>query len=506
MKLKILCDAAGIQCPVGEEEREISSVATDSRRVTPGGMFICIHGLRVDGHRYAAQALERGAACVLAQEDGDIPSDLNVLLLTAPDTRKATACIYHAWYGFPAKRLKLIGVTGTNGKTTVTHMLRHLLEASLFRCGIIGTVGCESAGRRLEGGSDDPLANMTTPDPEALYRMLAEMVADGVEYVLMEVTSHALALGKVEPLEFEAAIFTNLTPEHLDFHGTMEAYAEAKAALFQKSKLSVIQADSPWAERMKRASVGRVVTCGVDAAADYRAEEISYTAAGGVSYRLVGARSGMRLTCPVPGRFTVANSMQAAVCVMELGLRAAKIKDALASLTGVRGRMERIPLGLDADFSVLVDYAHTPDALENLLRTVQGFRQSGQRIVLLFGCGGDRDKSKRPIMGALASRYADVTVVTSDNSRGEDPMQIIGEILSGMDPSKPYCVIPDRAEAIQYAINQARAGDILLLAGKGHEEYEIGREGRKPFRERDVVRSAFESRRRTQKKSDSTEM
>ncbi|MBQ9131168.1 MAG: UDP-N-acetylmuramoyl-L-alanyl-D-glutamate--2,6-diaminopimelate ligase, partial [Clostridia bacterium] len=507
VKLKILCDAAGIACPEGREEMEISSVVTDSRRSLPGSLFVCICGLHTDGHGYIPQAVERGATCIVVQAGAAWRQpEKDVVVLTSEDTRRACAFLYHAWYGFPAKRLKLIGVTGTNGKTTVTHMLRHILESALYRCGLIGTVGCESAGRRLESGSLDPLANMTTPDPGELYRLLAEMAEDGVEYVLMEVTSHALALGKVAPLTFEAAIFTNLTPEHLDFHGDMEAYAKAKSALFAQSRLAVLNGESPWADRMRASAAGRTVTCGAGAtAADYTARDPLWEGQMGVSYRLTCARSSMQVTCPVPGRFTVENSMQAAACAMELGVRPTTVKDALASLTGVRGRMERISLGLGADFTVLVDYAHTPDALENLLRTVCDLRRAGQRIVLLFGCGGDRDRGKRPLMGRLASRYADLTVVTSDNSRSEDPALIIGEILAGMDPQAPRVVIPDRASAIAWAVEHAQEGDLLLLAGKGHEEYEINGEGRRPFRERELVRAAFEERLRQRKKCDNTE-
>ncbi len=495
MKLKCLCEAAGLaDLTKNCEDREISSLAIDSRKVSVGGMFICIRGLHTDGHAYIADAIAAGAVCILTEQGSEHEEIPNVIFLQAPNTRRACASLYHAWYASPADRLKIIGVTGTNGKTTVTHMLRHILESSLHRCGLIGTVGCESAGRHLENRPSDALANMTTPDPPELYRMLREMADDGVEYVLMEVTSHALALGKLEPIRFSAAIFTNLTPEHLDFHKTMEAYADAKAELFTKSALSVISADSPFADRMIRSSVGRVVTCSTGATpADYHAEELQTRGEDGVCYRLCSDTFNLRIQCPIPGSFTVSNSMQAAICALELGIGVGTVKDAIRSLMGVRGRMEKVRLGFGADFTVLIDYAHTPDALENLLRTAMGFRKTGGRLVLLFGCGGDRDKSKRAVMGTLASRLADAVIVTSDNSRSEDPISIIQDILEGIDPSKPYTVIPDRADAIRYAIENARSGDLILLAGKGHEEYEIDREGRKPFSEKEIVRAAFEA-------------
>ena len=506
MKLKQLCSAAALECPQEWEEREITAVISNTMQACPGGMFVCIRGLRTDSHALIGEAVDRGTNCVVVQKGSDFERFPNVLYLEAEDTRSTLADLCNAWQGFPTKKLKIIGVTGTNGKTTVTHMLRRILEASLYPCGLIGTVGCESVGRHLEKQNGNSLANMTTPDPEDLYRMLAEMVNDGVEYVLMEVTSHALALGKLHPICFEAAIFTNLTPDHLDFHGTMEAYAKAKAMLFAQSRISIIHTDSEYANVMRARATGRVITCTCrGASADYSAEEPLFQQEHGVRYRLTSKRASLWVQCPVPGRFTVSNSMQAAICAMELGIGSAKVQDALATMSGVKGRMERLKLGMHADFSVIVDYAHTPDALENLLQTVLNFRQKEQRVVLVFGCGGDRDAGKRPLMGRLASTLADEVIVTSDNSRSEDPLKIIEQILSGMAPGKTPRVIPDRREAITHAILHARPGDVILLAGKGHEEYEITREGRRPFSEKQIVQEALAARLQAKKQTDSTE-
>ncbi len=496
MKLQALCDAAGIDCPVAYANLSILSIESDSRCVQAGALFVCIRGLHTDGHTYIADACAAGAVCILAETDALIDGEYKVPILRVLNTRRAISYLYHAWYGFPTGRLKMIGVTGTNGKTSVTHMLRAILEASFYRCGLIGTVGCESAGRHLDARGHNSVANMTTPDPETLYRLLAEMVDDGVEYVLMEVTSHALALEKLAPIRFEAAIFTNLTPEHLDFHGTMTAYAEAKSALFAASRLSVLNLDSPYSAYMREKSGGKVVTCSQFRAADYRAEAVQADE-DGVEYRLRSKRAQMRIQCPIPGGFSVINSMQAACCALELGISTPRVQDALASLIGVRGRMERVKLGFDADFTVLIDYAHTPDALENLLRTAAELKNSQGRTVLLFGCGGDRDRGKRPMMGKIASQNADFVIVTSDNSRSEDPQSIIDEICAGMETRENLAVIVDRAEAIRYAILTARAGDLILLAGKGHEEYEITREGRSSFSEKEIVRNAFSERMRT---------
>lgn len=498
MRLKFLCDTCGISYDASMEDREISSIAMDSRRVTEGGLFVCICGLHTDGHDYIDTAIEAGAVCILTEREVDHQQNGSIIYLSCASTREAAARLFDAWYGFPTRRLKLIGVTGTNGKTSVTHMLRAILESSLCRCGLIGTVGCESAGRYLENRAQDALANMTTPDPPELYRMLAEMVEDGVEYVLMEVTSHALALGKLAPMEFEAAIFTNLTPEHLDFHGDMKHYAEAKAMLFEKSRLSVINIDDRYATQMIKASRGRIVTCSIRRDADYFAEPLENGAEVGVAYKLISANGAVRIRCPIPGKFSMMNSMQAAVLALELGFPARAVQDALASLSGIKGRMERVRLGVGADFTVLIDYAHTPDALENLLRTARELTPRGGRVTVLFGCGGDRDRGKRPLMGRIASENADCVILTSDNSRSENPGDIISQIRSGILPEKTVTVIENRREAIEYAVRNAKKDDVLLLAGKGHEEYEIDGSEKRPFCEKQIVTEAFQRRRRNQ--------
>lgn len=497
MRLATLGRAAGIKVPEGAEDLEVSSIETDSRMAKKGSLFVCIRGLHTDSHRCIRDAVEQGAAAVLVEKGASfLLLQDGAVLLEAEDTRSAAAFLYHAWYGFPADRLKLIGVTGTNGKTSVTHMLRHILESAFIPCGVIGTIGCECCGKRLESSSENRLANMTTPDPQVLYRLLAQMADEGAEYVLMEASSHALALGKLAPLHFELAIFTNLTQDHLDFHKTMDEYADAKAMLFAKSRCSILCVDSPYADRMRRRAVGRVITCSSEARpADYTASLLPGGEREGVQYRLEAAHLSLRMFCPIPGRFSMTNSMQAAVAAMELGIRPSSVKEAVASLGGIKGRMERVPLGVDADFTVLIDYAHTPDALENLLRTAHEICRAGERIVLLFGCGGERDVGKRPIMGRIASDYADLVILTSDNSRGEDPKKIREQILSGMDQTREHIVIPDRKQAIEYAILTARQGDLILLAGKGHEEYEILCGERRRFSEREIVEKALLERR-----------
>lgn len=504
MRLQELVLAAGAVCACGEGDPEITGISADSTQVCAGGMYLCIRGLHKDGKNYIGEALKKGAAAVLLSEDETAPPlPAGVFLLRHRNVRVAYARLMHAWFGYPSRKLRLIAVTGTNGKTSVTHMLRAILENALFRCGLIGTVGCESAGRRLETDSSDPLANLTTPDPPQLYRALAEMVRDGVDYAILEASSHALALGKLEPLTFEAAVFTNLTPEHLDFHKTMEAYAAAKATLFEKSRLSVINADDPAADVMRAHAAGRWIRCGIRSAdADYRAEEIELLAEQGVRYLIRSECRNLRLFCPIPGAFTVMNSMQAAVTALELGCTPGNVKEGLAAASPVRGRMERVRLGLGADFSVLIDYAHTPDALENLLRMSRRLCREGGRIVLLFGCGGDRDRGKRAVMGRIAAALADQVILTSDNSRSEDPEEIIAQIRAGMPADFPVRILPDRREAIRSAILLAGRNDLILLAGKGHEEYEINQNGRQPFSERAIVKEAFAERLRTEQRKE----
>ncbi len=503
MKLMHLCRAAGLDCPTAFQNTEIMGVAMDSRRVLPGGLFVCIRGLHRDAHEFLPDALRRGAVCVVGEGEAELPH--GTIYLKTDNARRAAALLYDAWYGYPSSRLRFIGVTGTNGKTSVTHMLHRILAADLHRCGLIGTVGCESLGRRLEGQNGDALANMTTPDPPELYRMLAEMVRDGVEYVLMEVTSHALALDKLAPITFDIGIFTNLTPEHLDMHGSMDAYANEKSKLFAHSRKAIINLDSAYADRMRVACTGQQITCSQKHNADFTVRDAQGHGDAGVSYTLISQNTQMRISCPIAGEFTVINSMQAAVCALQLGISTRTVKNALSSMSGIKGRMERVKVGFDADFSVLIDYAHTPDAFENLLRAARGLLEPCGRLVLLFGCGGDRDRSKRAVMGAVAAKYADAVIVTSDNSRGEDPQQIIDEILKGIPEKTPCTVILDRRAAITHAVAGAQTGDLILLAGKGHEEYEITREGRFPFYEREIVKSAYAARRKQEKNSDSTE-
>ena len=489
MRLYELLSAVEVFAYARPRDMEIRGITSDSRRVGKGDLFVCIRGLHEDGHAYLRDAVGAGAIAVMTEEGTeDVPEDVAHIIV--PNTRSALARLYHTWYGRSGDRLHLIAVTGTNGKTSVSFMLRAIWEASLERCGLIGTVACDSGGKLLRGCTVESPANMTTPDPEDLYRLLAEMEKDGVSTVIMEATSHALALGKLDALHFDAAIFTNLTPEHLDFHGDMESYFEAKAKLFNMCDLAILNGDDPWAGRLKGRLRCPVRVCSMSRSdADYIAEQIYDRGVDGISYRLRSMGASMRMDCPIPGSFTVMNTLQAATLALECGKSPGCIHDAIAMFGGVQGRMERVRMPLNAECSVFIDYAHTPDAMENLLRTARRFCRVGQRLVVLFGCGGERDRSKRPVMGALAVQLADFAVITSDNSRGERPDDIISEIVAGIAAQKKenYTVIPDRRDAIAYVLRHAQKGDVILLAGKGHEIYEIDRTGRHPFDEREIV-------------------
>ena len=511
--LSALLADAELPIPPGIGEVTVSGLQTDSRRVRPGDLFIAIRGLRTDARTHIPEAVSKGAAAVLCEEGEGIPIH-RVPTVHVPDARVAMACLYDAWYGHPARELRLVGVTGTNGKTSVSTMLYRILRAAGVPCGLIGTVGCftPAADTPVCGEDGQPYSGMTTPDPAELYPLLARIAAEapahgrGRPVVVMEVTSHALALGKVAPLTFDLSIFTNLSSEHMDMHGTMEDYFEAKLALFEVSREAVVNADDRWgrrllaeptpvhhyhichAEGLRNLTPDRMCPAGEGTCTRYYAEQVKHLGEDGVSFKLTSPDVRLRLRCPVPGQFTVMNALQAAVAALSLGVSPAVVRDTLAAFGGVPGRMERVRLpATDIPLSVFIDFAHTPDALENLLASVHAFRRRGQRIVLVFGCGGDRDRSKRKVMARIASRMADSLVITSDNSRSEDPDSIIADILAGVDKESEFAVVQSRAEAIRYAIRHARPGDIILLAGKGHENYEIDRAGKHPFSEKDIA-------------------
>lgn len=478
MKLLDLCEQLEILSGSEYLETEISGIQCDSRAVKPGDVFVCVEGFQTDGHRYIMDAVERGAKALIIQKEAET---YGVPAILVKNSRLALASMAHRFYDEPSRKFRLIGVTGTNGKTTVTHLIKHVLESVGRKVGLIGT-NCNMIG-------DEVLpAERTTPESLQLVGLFNEMNKAGVTDVVMEVSSHALALDRVYGCDFDLGVFTNLTQDHLDFHENMEAYREAKAKLFSMARMAVINTDDEAGRIIFEPLKTSKMSFAIDSDADIRARQVSITEKG-VSF-MIECDEDMILSdtlfgLGIPGKFSVYNALAVIAACRMLGVRTTDIAKALKSAHGVDGRAEVIETG--RDFTVMIDYAHTPDGLENILKTVRGFAKG--RVVTVFGCGGDRDKTKRPIMGETAGWLSDYAVITSDNPRTEDPNAILVQIEEGMTRTKcPYIVIENRKEAIKYALNFAKAGDVVVLAGKGHETYQILKDRTIEFDEKKIVR------------------
>lgn len=457
------------------EQVNIKGITCNSKEVKDGFIFVCIKGAKTDGHKFAKSALENGAAVLVAEEDIGLPNQIIV-----EDTHKAYAKMCAAWFNNPAESLKLIGVTGTNGKTSVTYMIKSILENEGHKVGLIGTIQNMIGDKTI-------VAKNTTPDAYELNSLFSLMKKEGCSYVIIEVSSHALDQKRVCDLQFETAIFTNLTQDHLDYHITMENYLAAKKRLFTMCKTAVINSDDEYAAELIKGLECNVITCSVSDNSTFSAKGINYKPAS-VDYQLVSDEGLNHITVNTGGKFSVYNSMFAVVTALTLGITIDKSAEALKNLKGVKGRAEVVPN--DKDFTVIIDYAHTPDGLKNILSTFRDCPKN--RLISLFGCGGDRDKTKRPIMGSVAARYSDYVIVTSDNPRSEEPMDIINDILEGTKGSnKPIKVLENRIEAIKFAISIAEKDDIIVLVGKGHETYQILKDGTIHLDEREVVEEAL---------------
>ena len=440
---------------------EIAGVSFDSRRVEPGHMFVAITGYAADGHRFIPMALDRGAVCILCERrpEGEIPYVL------VPSARPALALLGANWYGHPAERMTVLGVTGTNGKTSVTYLLKSVLEQVLgAKVGLIGTIQ-NMIGDRV------PPTERTTPESFELQGLFAEMAEAGCTHVVMEVSSHALYLHRVDCIPFAVGAFTNLTEDHLDFHKTMENYRQAKALLFRKCGFSVFNIDDEQVARTVQEAACWSLTCSArGAAADLTATDIEL-GADHVSFTGTYKEQSFPVRVGIPGGFTVYNALTVLGMAIGLGIRPEQAAEALGRASGVKGRLEVVPTP-GKDYTVLIDYAHTPDALENVLNSVRGFCKG--RVIAVFGCGGDRDPIKRPIMGKLGVKLSDLAIITSDNPRTEEPGKIIADILGGArEAGKPYMVVENRREAIARAMLEAKKDDIIVLCGKGHETYQI---------------------------------
>lgn len=471
MRLNMLLTGTGFEGP-RPEDVEIQGISYDTRTIKPGELFVALRGYKTDGHRFMEEARSKGAAAILGEEGEDI--------LRVPDSRKALAALSANWFAHPAKELKLVGVTGTNGKTTVTTLLWHILGACLDTpVGLMGTIEERIGGERFP-------AQRTTPESWETQSWLRRMVDAGCTHGVMEVSSHALCLERVRGLRFTVGAFTNLTQDHLDFHRTMEAYREAKGRLFAQSDRAVLNGDDSAGRWYAERCPCGFSTYSCQGEGDLTAQEVRLFP-DHVEFRAMAGEEAVPVTLNIPGAFTVSNALCALSCARELGIPLKKAAAALAGVPGVKGRMEVAPW--PGPGTVVLDYAHTPDALENALTALRAHTPG--RLVCLFGCGGDRDRGKRPLMGAVAAHRADVCVVTSDNPRTEAPEGIIQDILEGMVHFDTVRLVePDRIEAIRLALSLLKEGDTLLLAGKGHETYqEVGLEKRH-LDEREVIAKA----------------
>lgn len=483
MKLKdILKDIELIEA-TADMESEISGISYDSRATAAGELFTAISGFASDGHRFIPMAVEKGAAAVMCEKipEGDVP------YILVKDTRYALAIASRNYFGDPAGKMCMIGVTGTNGKTTSTYLIKHVLEHCLgAKVGLIGT-------NANMIGDEEFQTERTTPESYELQRLFREMYDAGCTHVVMEVSSHSLVLSRVAGITYDVGLFTNLTRDHLDFHGSMEEYARAKALLFSQCRAGVVNYDDPYRDVMLRGAACPMFSFSANSNdADLVAKDIKLLP-DRVRFCAVGTGEIERIELGIPGRFSVYNALGVIAAMRQLGISLEDCAKALSSASGVKGRVETVPT--DGDYTIVIDYSHTPDSLENILLTVREATEG--RVVVLFGCGGDRDRTKRPIMGEIGTRLSDFAILTSDNPRTEKPEAIIEEILSGIKVGRDrYIAITDREKAIEYAIENHRSGDIIVLAGKGHETYQEINHEKHHMDEREIVARIIKERQR----------
>lgn len=492
MKLKELSALLVLSHMIGDEETDFQGIEIDSRRVKQGDLFICLSGQRYDGHDFAAMAVEQGAVALVVERR--LP--LAVPMLVVADSRHALAVIANHYYDYPSHELQLIGVTGTNGKTTTTFVLEQVLRDHGYETGLMGTI-------QMKIGSHTYEVLNTTQGALELQRHLRQMKDAGAQYCIMEVSSHALPMGRVKGCRFRTVIFTNLSQDHLDYHKTMEQYAAAKGLLFsrmgnvfyaarQHHQYAVLNADDDMAQRYAELTAAQVVTYGIEREAHVRAERIALNARG-TSFHVKTFRGALDLQLQLVGKFSVYNVLAALTAALLEGVPLVHIKQSVERLQGIAGRFEVIDAG--QSFATIVDYAHTPDSLKNVLQTIREFATGS--VICVFGCGGDRDRTKRPQMGQIAAQLCDRLIITSDNARSEDPWSILLDIehgikLAGM-PKEKYDLIVDRQKAIEFAIEKAQPNDVILIAGKGHETYQEIQGVKYDFDDRVVAKNAIRS-------------
>ncbi|EIJ81596.1 UDP-N-acetylmuramoylalanyl-D-glutamate--2,6-diaminopimelate ligase [Bacillus methanolicus PB1] len=486
MKLHTLLKFLHPLVPYKGDNPEITAIHNDNRLVEPGSLFICIKGHTVDGHDFAQSAVEKGAAAILAERK----LQLDVPVIVVNDTYRAMAVLADAFYGQPSRKLHLVGITGTNGKTTTSHLIEKIFSDAGQKTGLIGTIYTKIGNQTFE-------TKNTTPESLRLQKTFKQMIDSGVETAVMEVSSHALVYGRVHGCDYNVAVFTNLTQDHLDYHKTMDEYRRAKSLLFSqlgntfshdKPKFAVLNADDPASREYIQSTAAHVVTYGIDQPADIKAANLKI-AANGTVFDLITPHGVEKISMKLIGKFSVYNVLASIGACLVSGISLKQMIKSIEEVEGVPGRFELVNEG--QDFAVIVDYAHTPDSLENVLKTIKQFAE--RNIYVVVGCGGDRDRTKRPLMAKIACQYATHPIFTSDNPRNEDPLQIIRDMEEGVK-GKQYKPIVDRKEAIYYAINNAQKGDVILIAGKGHETYQqIGSEVF-DFDDRVVAKEAIERR------------
>lgn len=482
MKLQTILENVDYQLIKGNIHKEINKIAYDSRKVEKGDIFICIRGSKVDGHLYAKEAVEKGALTIICEEDLNIDNS-NITILKVENSRQALAIVASNYYDNPSKKLKIIGITGTNGKTTTAFIIKGILERAGYKVGLIGTIANYMDNEVIE-------ATNTTPESLELQQLFFYMVEKGIEYCVMEVSSHSLALDRVYGVEFTIGIFTNLTRDHLDFHKTFENYYRAKLKLFQRSCISIINIDDTYGIRIIN-DIGerKVKTYSIKNPSNFQGFNIK-VASKSSSFR-VNLDKEEEFDISLPGEYNIYNALGGILAAISLGVQVNFIKEALKNVV-VSGRCERIATEYNLPYDIVIDYAHTPDGLENILTSAREFTKG--KLIAVFGCGGDRDVKKRPEMGKIGTELSDIAIITSDNPRSEKPFTIISDILRGVKKCN-YMVIEERKEAIKRALELAKEGDVIVIAGKGHETYQITNKGKIHFDEREIVKEILNNMR-----------
>ncbi|EJT6476693.1 UDP-N-acetylmuramoyl-L-alanyl-D-glutamate--2,6-diaminopimelate ligase [Clostridium perfringens] len=484
MILKSLLKGLDYEVIKGNEESKVQNIRYDNRKIEQGDAFVCVKGFKVDGHSFIGDAIKKGAKTLIVQEDVSVQEDITIIKVR--DTRKALAIMSSNYFGNPKDKLEIIGITGTNGKTTSAFIIKSILEKAGFMTGLIGTIANYIGNKKVD-------AVRTTPESYELHELFKNMVDAGVEYCVMEVSSHSLELDRVYGVQFEEGIFTNLTRDHLDFHKTFENYYNAKFKLFERSNHSIINLDDPYGANIvkdieERGVKTKVSTFSIEKESDFKAFEIKSHSNG--SEFKVNLEGIEEFSINIPGEYNIYNSLGCIICAYNLNIPMDKIKEGLSDVV-IPGRCELVAKEKNLPYSIIIDYAHTPDGLENILSTVKAFTKN--RMISVFGCGGDRDKVKRPQMGKIGCELSDIAIITSDNPRSEEPMDIINDIVKPLNYDN-FVIEVNRKEAIRKAMNMALEGDVIVIAGKGHETYQILKDETIHFDEREVVYDILEGK------------